>query len=470
MVSDNVYASIGRLWKGDALEALKNFVRLPAKSSDFEPDWESKGILKKALEDAAAWAKKQVPGIRTEIFEEKGVPPALFWRLPATTGRRGRTAFFYGHLDKQPELEGWSEGLSPWNPVIRGDLLYGRGAVDDGYNFYAVMSAVKALEENGVPHPEIAGLYETDEESGSKGLEAWIAEAAKRMGKPAFIAINDLDGQDPSRLWLTLSTRGVLAFTLTAKVLERPAHSGSAGGIVPSSFRIVRALLSRIEDEETGEILVPELRTEVPESILAAVRALSGKEDVRAHFEWAGKTHSEADTPYEAMLRNTWQSALSITAAAGLPPLSSASNLVRAYTSVRVSIRMPPNADGRKAFEHIRTLLTENVPCGAEVSITDADMYNGFAQQPPEGWIKDALSAASRRHFGGSEPGYLFCGASIGTLPNFRRQFPDSPFVNTGALSPSSHAHAPDENLSLSLCEKLACTAADLIAAVPEEE
>ena len=199
----NVYESIHRAWMGDTLEGLKDFIRIPAKSRAFNPNWESDGILKRTLEDSAEWGRRLLPCAEFEIIEKPGIPPALFIRIPTAGGHKGKPAFFYGHLDKQPETEGWSEGLGPWTPVVRDGRLYGRGGVDDGYNYYLTLTAVKALEEAGAAHPEIFCLFETDEESGSRDLARYIQELAPRIGDPAFIAIADLGCIDMTRVWLT---------------------------------------------------------------------------------------------------------------------------------------------------------------------------------------------------------------------------------------------------------------------------
>ena len=298
----NVYESIHRAWMGDTLEGLKDFIRIPAKSRAFNPNWESDGILKRTLEDSAEWGRRLLPCAEFEIIEKPGIPPALFIRIPTAGGHKGKPAFFYGHLDKQPETEGWSEGLGPWTPVVRDGRLYGRGGVDDGYNYYLTLTAVKALEEAGAAHPEIFCLFETDEESGSRDLARYIQELAPRIGDPAFIAIADLGCNDMKRVWLTQSLRGTVSLTVDVRVLNTPSHSGLASGVVPSSFRIMRALLDRIEDAATGELLLPELNCEVPPDILECLRSLAQEGDVRECFDWAGDTHAQAETAFEEYL------------------------------------------------------------------------------------------------------------------------------------------------------------------------
>lgn len=262
----NVYESIHSAWAGDTLEGLMDFIRIPAKSRAFNPNWEADGILKRALEDSARWGRRLLPDAEFEIIEKTGIPPALFIRIPASGNHAGKPAFFYGHLDKQPETVGWSEGLGPWTPVLRDGRLYGRGGVDDGYNYYLTLTAVKALKDAGIEHPEIFCLYETDEESGSRDLAQYIQALAPRIGTPAFIAIADLGCNDMKRVWLTQSLRGTVSLTVDVRVLNTPSHSGLASGVVPSSFRIMRALLARIEDAQTASSCCPSSTAKYPQT------------------------------------------------------------------------------------------------------------------------------------------------------------------------------------------------------------
>ena len=464
----NVYESIHRAWMGDTLEGLKDFIRIPAKSRAFNPNWESDGILKRTLEDSAEWGRRLLPCAEFEIIEKPGIPPALFIRIPTAGGHKGKPAFFYGHLDKQPETEGWSEGLGPWTPVVRDGRLYGRGGVDDGYNYYRTLTSVRDLEEAGAAHPEIFCLFETDEESGSRDLARYIQELAPRIGDPAFIAIADLGCNDMKRVWLTQSLRGTVSLTVDVRVLNTPSHSGLASGVVPSSFRIMRALLDRIEDAATGELLLPELNCEVPPDILECLRSLAQEGDVRECFDWAGDTHAQAETAFEALLTNTWKPSMCVVGADGLPPCDNAGNVLRSNTSLRLSFRTPPLVDAKAALEAVIRTLTENVPCGAQVTVSRAEAASGFVSPLPSGWLRETLEDAGASIFGNST-GYLFCGASIGTLPAFKAAFPTSPFVNTGALGPTCNAHAPNEWLDLAYAEKLTCVFAELIAGIPSE-
>jgi acetylornithine deacetylase/succinyl-diaminopimelate desuccinylase-like protein len=158
----------------------------------------------------------------------------------------------YGHLDKQPEMVGWTEGYGPWVPRLEGDKLYGRGGADDGYAMFGALSALMALREQKVAHAHCVVLIEACEESGSYDLPYYVDHLAQRIGSPSLVVCLDSGCGNYDQLWMTTSLRGMASGTLTVEVLDEGVHSGDASGIVPSSFRILRRLLSRLEDEETG--------------------------------------------------------------------------------------------------------------------------------------------------------------------------------------------------------------------------
>lgn len=461
---------IHKAWSGETLDALKDFIRLPSKSAAFDADWEAHGLLLKAVQQAANWGSQRFPLGTFDVLSRPGITPALFIDLPATGGHTGRPVFFYGHFDKQPETEGWSDGLSPWTPVIREGRLYGRGASDDGYSFYATLTAVQALEASQTPHPRIVGFFETDEESGSRDLDAYLSEIAPRCGNPCLLGILDLGVCDYDRLWLTRSLRGVVGFKLTVEVLEHPVHSGIASGIVPSSFAIIRELLDRLENPATGRVKLPEFHTSLSEENAKSIQhcaQILGKQITC--FPYAGNTQPRTDDPAEAIRRNTWEPSLSILGADGLPPTSAASALLRSSTTLALSFRIPPHVDPQNALVAATRVVTENVPSNARITIRDAHAESGFEAPALAAWLEKAVDTASQSNFNNSFE-YCFEGATIGTMKEFQRAFPNASFLNTGVLGAIENAHAPDESILLDYVERLTCALADIIAAVPQTE
>lgn len=457
-------------WSGETLEALSAFVRIPSKSTAFDSEWEKHGYLLQALKEAATWGKERFANGRFEILQHKGCPPALFIDIPATNSHNGRPAFFYGHFDKQPETEGWAEGLAPWKPVLSNGRLYGRGAADDGYSFYLALTAVKALEVENIPHARIVGLFETNEESGSYGLKEYLNELLPLIGHPAFLGILDLSIFDYQRVWLTQSLRGVVSFRLTVEVLEKPVHSGTASGIVPSSFAIMRVLLDRLEDPLTGRIKLPAFHTRMPARHAETLRksaSLRGN-DVWQCFPWKGLTQPRSHTPEEAIILNTWMPTLSVLGADGLPTTRDASALIRPSTSLLLSFRIPPYVDAQAALAEAEQVLTTNVPCSASVSLSEKRAESGFDVPVLEEWLNQALETASEKYFG-NPCARIFEGATIGTMKDFHEAFPNSPFLNTGVLGPKECAHAPNESINIDYVTRLTKVIADIIEKIPRE-
>src|SRR5262245_4347089 len=195
-------------------------------------------------------------GAKVEVQELPGRTPLLLIDVPpAGSGRPGDTVLLYGHLDKQPPFTGWREGLGPWEPVIEDDRLYGRGGADDGYSTFSALTALEAVRAAGGSHSRAIVLIEASEESGGPDLPAQLDALGDRLGSPSLVIALDSWCGDWDRLWTTTSLRGLFDMVLEVEVLTEGVHSGMAGGVVPSSFRILRELIGRIEDVHTGHLI-----------------------------------------------------------------------------------------------------------------------------------------------------------------------------------------------------------------------
>ncbi len=242
--------SIGRTWDQSILPELMDYVRIPNKSPAFDPDWEAHGHMEAAVQLMRRWAEAHaLPGTRIEVLRIPGRTPLLMLDVP---GQVDDCVLMYGHLDKQPEFTGWSDGLDPWTPVLRDGKLYGRGGADDGYALFASLTALRTLHEQGVPHARAVILIEASEESGSPDLEHHIEALGDRLGTPSLVVCLDAECGNYDQLWATTSLRGNLIATLRVDVLTEGVHSGTASGIVPSSFRVLREILARVEDASSG--------------------------------------------------------------------------------------------------------------------------------------------------------------------------------------------------------------------------
>lgn len=474
-----------RKWDDDLLPRLVDYVRVPAKSPGFDPSWAAHGHLKAVIESARDWCRAQpIAGMTMEIVSIDGLTPCLFFDIPATGGLgNDSSVLFYGHLDKQPEMVGWREGLGPWTPVIENGRLYGRGAADDGYAVYAALTIVQAIDAQKLPRPRCVGLIETCEESGSPDLPAYLKRLAPRMGQVKLVAGLDSGCGNYDQLWVTSSLRGLVGGVLTVEVLSEGVHSGLASGLVPSSFRIARQLLNRIDNAATGEVLLPELHAEIPAERLAQAQAAGAilGDAVWKHFPWVGCSHEPgADPaahdkhahamptttdPVQAILARTWRPALSVTGAAGLPSLDSAGNVLRPKTSLKLSMRLPPTVDGEQATRAMKQALESNPPYQARVTFKADWGATGWNAPETAPWLRGLLQEASQSVFG-REPAWIGEGGTIPFMNMLGEVFPQAQFLITGVLGPQSNAHGPNEFLEIGYAKRLTEAVARVVAGV----
>ncbi|OLT38753.1 peptidase M20 [Saccharomonospora sp. CUA-673] len=449
---------------GVALEGLSGLVEIPALSPSFDVEWQATGALHAAVDHVRAYLDARgLPGATSEVVELPGRTPVLLLDVPATgEATTDETVVVYGHLDKQPAAGEWSPGLGPWTPVVKDGRLYGRGANDDGYAAYAAATALEGLHAAGGAHARTVVLLETCEESGSPDLGAYLEHLRPRLGDVGLVVCLDTSGADHERLWLATSLRGMISFDLTVRVLTSGVHSGHASGFVPSSFRVLRALLDRIEDPRTGELHLPELVTEVPADRLAEVRA-AGAALAPTLPLVEGMRYAKDDVTGQ-VLANTWETTLSVTGADGLPPLADAGNVLRPYTSVKLSFRLPPTVDGATALEALTRTLTTDPPYGAQVEVARTDAATGWNAGPRAAWLESTLDTVSDDVFGLPWRA-LGLGGTIPFLGMFGRAYPDAQFVVTGPRGPGNNAHVPDEWLHLEQTERVTEAVARIIDA-----
>lgn len=453
-----------RVWEQEIVPALLEYIRIPNKSPAYDPGWREHGHMERAVSLIEAWCRKQpIPGLTVEVIRLGDRTPVIFMEVP---GDGPDTVLLYGHLDKQPEMTGWREGLSPWEPVREGDKLYGRGGADDGYSAFASLLALRMLHEQKQRHARCVVLIEACEESGSGDLPAYIDALSGRIGDVSLVVCLDSGCGNYEQLWSTTSLRGIIGGTLKVRILNEGVHSGSASGIVPSSFRILRQLLSRIDDQETGRVLLPALYVDIPEGRLAQAAAASKTlgSTVHGEFPWVSGARPMAADLTELILNRTWRPTLSVTGAEGLPPLTSAGNVLRPYTALKLSVRIPPRLDPDKATAALKETLEKDPPYGAEVTFDAEKAGTGWDAPALAPWLSAAMNQASETFFG--KPAMAMGeGGTIPFMGMLGEKFPKAQFLITGVLGPQSNAHGPNEFLHLPTGKKLTCCVASVIAA-----
>ncbi len=467
MDSQELTQFVDRVWDDEIVPSLVEYIRIPNKSPDFDPDWKAHGHMDRAARWIADWCRgRAIQGLELELVELEGRTPLIFMEIP---GDAASTLLMYGHLDKQPEMEGWREGHGPFEPSLEGDKLYGRGGADDGYSAYASLTAIEALQAQGIAHPRVVILIEGCEESGSYDLPHYIDHLEARIGKPDLVVCLDSGAGDYERLWLTTSLRGYAMGNLSVETLSEGVHSGDAGGIVPETFRIVRNLLGRLEDSATGRVSVEALHVEIPQERReqAQVVAQVLGQDVYECFPFVGETQPVGVDLSELVLNRTWRPALAVTGADGLPSIADAGNVLRPRTSVKLSLRIPPTCDPEQAVAAVKETLEASPPHGARVRFGDTGGAGGWNAPDLAPWLAEAVDEASKTFF---DKGAVLMGEG-GTIPFMGllgEKFPQAQFVITGVLGPASNAHGPNEFLHIPMGKKLTACVARITARLCE--
>ena len=450
---------VNQLWDSSIVPEISEYIRIPNKSPIFDPDWEKHGHMEKAVAMLEDWCKQQpIKDMQIEIVRIEGRTPLLFIDIP---GQSDDVVLLYGHYDKQPEFSGWDDDLDPWTPVIKDGKLYGRGGADDGYATFGSLTAIRALQEQGIPHAHCVVIIEGCEESGSFDLPYYIDLLEDRIGSPDLVVCLDAECGNYDQLWCTTSLRGNLTGTLRTDVLTEGVHSGTASGVVPSSFRTARQLLSRIEDETNGHLLIDALFVEIPEQRLeqAQLAAQTLQDSVFEKFPWAVEIPVPDESHTELLLNNTWRPTMAVTGAEGMPALIDAGNVLLPFTTLKLSFRLPPTCNADNAARAVKTALEADTPSLAKVSFEVESTMAGWNAPEISPWLEAAMQKASDAFFGKPSM-YMGTGGTIPFMGMLGERFPKAQFLITGLLGPKSNAHGPNEFLHIETGKRLtACVA-----------
>jgi len=466
-----------RAWDERIVPALRQYIEVPAKSPMFDAQWQAHGYIDRVVRDAASWVEsRRVSGLKLELIRIEGRTPLILFEVPATRVDSTDTVVMYGHLDKQPEFNGWRSDLGPWTPKLDNGLLYGRGGADDGYAVYAAITAIEALDAQGIKRPRVVGLIESCEESGSFDLPVYLDKLKPRLGNVALVVCLDSGAGNYDQLWLTTSLRGMVSGVLKVEILTEGVHSGDASGLVPSSFRILRQLLDRLEDAKTGQLLPQSFHCEVPAERVAQARAAAAAlgDEVWRRFPWAcgadgGASLPTTTDPVNALLNRTWRPTLSVTGVDGMPELGNAGNVLRPYTAFKLSLRLPPLVPAHEAAQQLKSLLEDNAPYNARVTFAPdgragALGATGWNAPTLSNWLETALNQASMAHYG-APLGFIGQGGTIPLMNMLAEGFPRAQMMVCGVLGPKSNAHGPNEFLHIPYAKRLTAAVAQVMAA-----
>ena len=463
MNTESTKEFINQFWDQTVLPALKDYVAIPCKSPSFDPDWKHNGHLNSAVDHCKQWCESLgIAGLQAETFEIENRTPLLFIEIPGFDD--DHSVLVYGHLDKQPEAEGWDEDKGPWTPVIENEKLYGRGAADDGYALFSAISSIAAIKQQGLSHPTIKLFIECSEESGSPDIKAYLNHLKDRIGTPDLVLVLDSGCGNYDQFWITTSLRGLIGGNLTVKILNEAVHSGDASGIVPSSFRIIRKILSRIEDPENGEIKPEFLHDKIPDKRMQEAKQVAEimTEDIYQKFPFVDNASPLSKNLTSLVLNRTWRPTLCITGADGIPSTTDAGNALRPFTTLKLSLRLPPTLPAKASNEELKKLLEVEPPYGAEINYQIEKGGRGWSAPDFRNWLEESINKASDDYYG-LPPVYMGEGGSIPLIAMLGNRFPDAQFIVTGVLGPHSNAHGPNEFLHLPMVKRLSACVATIL-------
>ena len=455
---------VDRAYEGSIVPQLFDYIRIPNKSPSFDANWEKAGHMERAVQLIVDWCKAQpIEGLKVSVHRLPGRTPLVFMEAPGDDN--ADTVLLYGHLDKQPEMTGWLPTLGPWEPVRKGDKLYGRGGADDGYAAFASLTALSLLQEQHKKRARCVVIIEACEESGSYDLPYYIDELKEQIGTPSLVIALYSGCGNYDQLWCTTSLRGLAGGNVRVDVLDEGVHSGDASGIVPSSFRILRSMLSRLEDEATGRILPKEFHAKIPAQRIAQAKVAAKVlgDSLWQRFPWSKGTKPMAKDRAQLILNRTWEPFLEIIGLDGVPATDKAGNVLRPFTQARLSLRVPPTGDAKKCVAAMKEALTKNPPYGAKVTWDGEKASRGWNAPELSPWLEQACDRASHEFF---KKGCVYMGEG-GTIPfmgMLGEKFPEAQFMITGVLGPQSNAHGPNEFLHLTMAKRLTCCVAQVIA------
>lgn len=454
MNSSDLLTSVDKYWEEQIVPTLSEYIEIPAKSPAFDPQWEENGFIEKALTLVEKWIdQKNIPNLQKEILRAENRTPLLLLTLP---GDLNYEVLMYGHLDKQPEMVGWSSDLGPWKAVRKGDKLYGRGGADDGYAIFSSVCVIEHLLQNKSKRPNIKVAIELSEESGSEDLPFYFQNYSSKFGNPQLVICLDSGAGNYEQFWSTTSLRGLVSGVLKVNVLTEGVHSGDASGIVPSSFRVAREVLNRLENVKTGEVLPDAFKVKIPEQRISQVeKAASALGDqVFKKFPFQSDMKPASDSHTELLLNQTWRAALSVTGAEGLPEIKSAGNVLRPLTNLKLSLRLPPTVDAKKAASELKKLLEIDPPYDATVEYKLEDAASGWNAPAVSEKLETLIQEASQTYYK-KEALARGEGGSIPFMGMIGDAFPQAQFVITGVLGPNSNAHGPNEFIHIEYAKKL---------------
>jgi acetylornithine deacetylase/succinyl-diaminopimelate desuccinylase-like protein len=407
---------------------LEDLVRIQSVSADPQRLAE---VEKSALKTAQLLAAE---GVGAEVVRaHDGAPPAV---IGERTGPEGApVVLLYAHHDVQPENDPADWDSPPFEPTVRGERLFGRGAADDKAGIAVHMGALRALGDD-LP-VTVRFFIEGEEEVSSATLPDLLRLYHDRLAADVIV-IADAGNWDIGVPSLTTSLRGLIRMDVEVRTLTHAVHSGMWGGLVPDAIMALTRLLATLWTEDgspavEGLASAPAADVDYPEDRL---RAESG---AAPGTNWIGTG--------SAVARLWSRPAITVTGF-DAPKVTGASNTLTPVARARVTIRLAPGDTSASAITRLRDHLEKHVPWGAQLTTTVVDAGEPTVL-PTAGPAYAAARSALAEAWDGTEPVDMGTGGSIPFIAEFQDTFPGASILVTGVEDPDTRAHGPNEGLHL---------------------
>ncbi|WP_411700891.1 dipeptidase [Conyzicola sp.] len=436
-----------------AIADLSRLVRIPSVSWDgFDPAHvaASADAVKGLLDDLGVFESVEIARAPIGSTDALGQPAVLATRA----ARNGRpTILLYAHHDVQPQGDEDDWDSAPFEPTVRGDRLYGRGASDDKAGVMSHVAAIRAFAATVGPDFDLglAVFIEGEEEFGSRSFSNFLAENETAL-RADVIIVADSDNWNVTTPSLTVALRGNVAFKLKVSTLAHASHSGMYGGAVPDAMLATIRLLATLHDE-AGSVAVAGLTTHEAETPDYPEQQLRDETGLLDGVSPIGSG--------PVLSRLWWQPAITITGI-DAPTVVNASNTLIPSVTVKLSARIAPGQTASDAYAALEAHLLANAPFGAHIEITDVDPGNPFLVDT-SGWAAVEAKAAMHEAWG-TEPVETGIGGSIPFIADLVEVFGDAQILVTGVEDPDTRAHSPNESQHLGVFQRAILTEAVLFA------
>ncbi|QYH36275.1 dipeptidase [Salinibacterium sp. M195] len=431
---------------------LSSLVKIPSVSWDgFDPEHVTRSAeaAMSLIDNMGIFDSVEVA--RAPINESTLGHPAVLATRKAKNGKP--TILLYAHHDVQPPGQDEDWDSPPFEPTVRGDRLYGRGAADDKAGIMAHVGAIRAFVST-VGEDFDLGLvvfFEGEEEFGSKSFANFITENREKLAADVIV-VADSDNWDIATPSLTVGLRGNVTFKLKVSTLAHASHSGMFGGAVPDAMLATIRLLATLHDE-SGAVAVEGLTSrdgETPDY---------SEEKLRHE---AGLLDGVTSIGTGSILGRLWDKPAITITGIDAPTVMNASNTLSPAVTVKLSARIAPGQDPDDAFEALQSHLEANAPFGAHLEISDVDRGSPFLVDT-SGWAVEVVKTAMHEAWG-NEPLETGIGGSIPFISDLVAVFPEAQILVTGVEDPESRAHSPNESLHLGVFKRAILTEALLLA------